>query len=223
MALLMVVATFDGFVVISDRKETYANRPPKNVKKYHMDKKGGFYISLAGDGDLARKMLDRLGRVRTGPADVVRRIRSVASVLAAKKGSRSLRVDGILIIAGRQGIKLYDIVIAGSHVDVLENDHAVSVRGDADAQALCRYIAKKVMFSGRTREAVARMMLVLANDVAGDVESVGGQSCGFDLGLFVADGRATMLEQLTGEFGRIDVRLRLDESMPLADHGGCLQ
>ena len=169
---------------------------------------------------MARRILDRLSRVRPGPADVAQRIRLVALEMAFKEGRQLPRVDGIMIIAGRRGLKLYDIGIAGSHVDVFENSSPVSVRGDGDAQALCRYITKKVVFSGRTCETAARMMLVLAGDVAEGVESVGDRSCGFDLGLFVTGGHASMLERITKEFGRIDVRLRLDESMPLADHGG---
>lgn len=38
-----------------------------------------------------------------------------------------------------------------------------------------------------------------------------------------ACGHASVPARLAGESGRIGVRLRLDESMPLADHGGCLQ
>lgn len=223
MTLLMAVKTIDGFAAASDRKETYANRPPRNVTKCYMDKKGGIYISLAGDGYLAKKILDKLARARTGPADVIKKIRSIALALAAKKGQRLPRVDGILIIAGRQGLKMYSVDIVGRHVAVLENEHAVSVRGDGAAQALCRYVAKKVDFSGKTSETAARMMLVLAGDVAEGVESVGGRSYGFDIGLLTNYGYANVLEQITDDFGRIDVRLRLDESTPLAGHGGSSQ
>lgn len=223
MTLLLAVKTIDGFAAVSDRKETYANRPPRNVTKYHMDKKGRVYISIAGDGVMAKGIIDRLAHARTGPADVIKKLRSVVSEVALGNNQRLLRADGILIIAGRQGLKMYDILIAGRHVDVLENVSSMSIHGDGAAQALCRYITKKVEFSGRTRETVARMMLVLASAVAEVVETVGDRSYGFDIGLFVEDGNASLLEQLTEEFGRIDVQLRLNGSTPLTSHGGRLQ
>lgn len=220
MTLLMAVRATDGIAAISDRKESYENRPPRSVKKHHTDKKGGFYISLAGDGGLAKGVPDGLDDARTGPADVVGRIRMIAAKRVAKTRRRYASVVGILIIADRNGLKMYNIDIDGRHVDVVENSGAVSVRGDGGARSLCEYITAKVGFSGTACETAARMMHVLASDVGEHVESMGGRSYGFDLVMLAPDGRARMLERCTAEFGRIDIRLRLEEPAPPAAHGG---
>ncbi len=220
MTLLMAVKADDGFVAISDRKETYANKPPTNVRKYHMDKKGGFYISFAGDGRLAQGVLDKLGRARTGPADVVERIRMIASALFDKAKRRSASVDGILIIAERHIVKMYDIDIVGRHVGVRENHKVVSIRGDGGARLLCKYVAGKVDFSGTACETTARMLHVLASDVGEHVESVGGREYGFDLGMIVAGGQGEILERRTERFGRIDVRLHLEDPTHVPLRGG---
>ena len=47
--------------------------------------------------------------------------------------------------------------------------------------------------------------------------------CGLELGPPAADGHAGAPGRPAEEFGRIDVRLRLDELAPLADRGGCWQ
>lgn len=220
MTLLMAVKADDGFVAISDRKETYANKPPKNVRKYHMDKKGGFYVSLAGDGRLAQGVLDKLSKARTGPADVIERIRMIASALSTKRKQRPASVDGILIIAEHRIVRMYDINIVGRRVGVLENRGVVSIRGDGGARILCKYVAGKVDFSGTACETTARMLHVLASDVAEHVESVGGRRYGFDLGMIVAGGQGDILERCAERFGRIDIRLHLEDPTQVPLRGG---
>ena len=182
MTLLVAVRASDGLAVVSDRKETYVNIPPKNVKKYYIDKKGRFYISLAGDGDLAKGVLNGLARARTGPSDVVGRIRSIAASLHAETTEGHTRADGFLVIAYHRNTKLYNIGIIDGHVDVLENHDGVSVQGDGHAQILCGYVTKKINFSHMPCEAVATRLHVLASDMAEQVESVGEHGAyGFDL------------------------------------------
>ena len=216
----MAVGAADGFAVISDRKETYASMPPRNVKKYHMDKKGGFCISPEGDGRLAKGVLDGLGNARTGPADVVKRMRAIAAALSSRTRRRTARADGILIIAEHQGLKLCDIDMVDNHVDVPEDRSAVSIRGGGDAQGICRYVTRKVCFSGTGRMAAAMDLRVPASDVAEHVESVGERSCGFDPGMLAADGHAGVPERRTERFGRIAVRLHLAEPAPPIGGGG---
>lgn len=221
MTLLMVVRTVDGLAAISDRKETYADISPKNVKKCHMDKGGRFYVSFAGDGDLAEAVLNRLARARTGPADVVGKIRQIAADLSTESIRKTRRVSGFLITVYRQSLKLYSIDLVGDHVDVLESDAAVSIRGDGHARHLCDYIVKKAPFSGMTYEAAAKHLHALASDVAEHVESVGGHdSYGFDLGFFSTAGGSKLRERLTEQFGQVDVRFRIDDQAVLFELGG---
>lgn len=225
MTLLVAVRAADGLAVVSDRKETYANRSPKDVKKYHMDKRGRFYISLSGDGRLAKGVLDRIARARTGPADVVGRIRRTAKHLYTESMQSGLRVDGFLVIADRDSLNLYNITIIDGHVDVAENRDGVSVQGDARAQSLCRYIASKVDVSHMPCKAAAERLHVLAADVAELVPSVGTRGrYGFDLGLFFAAGGTKLAEQHTERLGWIDMQIRLtDHADPFATHGGSAQ
>ena len=214
MTLLIAIRTADGFAAISDRGETYANMPPKDVKKYHMDKKCEYYISFAGDGKLAKEILGRISRSRTGRADVVRRIHDIALDLSANPRRRSGHVVGILIIAERKGFKLYNIEVKGRDVDINESNDAVSVHGDCGTVGMCQYVIAKVGFSSMTCEAAARKIHVLASDVGKQVESVGKPSCGFDLIWCVADSQPKKLERYTEEFGHIDVSLHMTEPLP---------
>ena len=128
MTLLVAVRAADGLAAISDRKETRPLGSPGNVKKFYVDKRHRFYISLAGDGALADGVLKRLARARTGPEDVVARVREIAAALHSGRVGRALQADGFLIIAGRAGLKLYSVYISGRHVDVLEDRDGLSVR-----------------------------------------------------------------------------------------------
>jgi len=225
MTLLVAMRASDGLAVVSDRKETYVDIPPKSVKKYYMDKKGRFYISLAGDGGLAEGVLNGLARARTGPSDVVGRIRSIAASIYAKTTQDYTRVDGFLVIAYRHNTKLYNIGIIDGHVDVLENHDAVSIQGDVHAQILCRYVTKKINFSHMPCEAVATRLHVLASDMAEQVESVGEHDAyGFDLVLFLTAGSTKLLEEYTERLGWIDICIRLkDHAGPFAVRGGISQ
>ena len=225
MTLLVAVRASDGLAAISGRKEDYADISPRGVKKYHVDKKGRFYTSLAGDGDLAEGVLNGLARARTGPSDVVGRIRSIAASLHAETTEGHTRAGGFLVIAYHRNTKLYNIGIIGGHADVLENHGAVSVQGDGHAQILCGHVTKKINFSHMPCEAVATRLHVLASDMAEQVESVGEHGAyGFDLVLFLAAGSTKLLEEYTERLGWIDICFRLkDHADPFAARGGISQ
>lgn len=225
MTLLAAVRTSDGLAVVSDRKESYVDRSPKNVKKYHLDKRGRFYVSLAGDGKLAEGMLNRLARIRTGPADIVGNIRRIAVDLSSDSIRKTRRVNGFLVTSDKQHLRLYNIDLIGGHVDVLENAAGVSIRGDVHARHLCAYITKKVSFSSMSCEAAAKHLHILASDVAEHVASVGERgSYGFDLGFFSAAGGSKLRGRLTEHLGRIDMHFRVDDqAVVFASGGGCEQ
>lgn len=209
MTLLVAMQATDGLAVISDRKETYAHGSPKNVKKCYLDGRGRFYVSFAGDGRLADGVLRGLAGARTGPADVLARIRSIARALHAGQRRKAPRADGFLIVVDRQKPRLYGIGINGGHVDALEERGVMSAHGDGRARALCEYIAKKAGLGGMPCAEAAWHLHVLASDVAEHVESVGERGeYGFDLVLFAADGGARLFDRRTEQLGWIDVRFR---------------
>ena len=222
MTFLAAKHATDGIAVISDRKETYLHGPPRDVQKYYLDKRGQFYVSLAGDGKLAEGVLRRLARSRTGPADVLARLRSIAKSLHVGPYRNALQADGFLIVIDGQWPKLYNIDITGDHVDAVEVRGGVSAHGDRRARMLCEYITKKVSLAGMRCEEVARHLHVLASDVAEHVDSVGKRGeYGFDLVLFVAAGGARLVERDMKQHGRIDVRFRLASQTGVpAAHGG---
>lgn len=225
MTLLVAMRASDGLAVVSDRKETYADMPPRNVKKHCVDKRGRFYISLAGDGDLAEGVLNGLARARTGPSDVVGRIRSIAASFHAKTTQDYASVGGFLVIAYHHSTKLYNIGVIDGHVYVLENHDAVSVQGDGHARILCGHVTKKINFSHMPCEAVAARLHVPAGDMAEQVESAGEHGAyGFDPVLFLTAGSAKPLEECTERLGWIGACFRLnDRADPFAAHGGISQ
>lgn len=222
MTLLVAVRAADGLAVPSDRKEAYLHGPPKNVKKYHLDKRERFYIPLAGDGKLAEGAQRCLARARTGPADVLARLRSIAKALHARPQRTSLRVDGLMVVADRQSPVLYSIGITGGSVDAHESRDGVPVHGDGRAQALRRHITKKAGLMGMPCEGAARHLHMLASDMAEHVESVGERGTyGFDLALFAAAGVEKVLERGTERHGWIDVSFRpVGRAGPPAARGG---
>ena len=219
MTFLAARHATDGIAVISDRKETYLHGPPRDVKKYYLDRRGRFYVSLAGDGKLAEAVLKCLARSRTGPADVLARLRSIAKDFYARTSRKMPRADGFLVVVEGQGPKLYNIGIKGGRVNALEDRGGVSAHGDEHALTLCEYITKKAGLSGMRCEEAARHLHVLASDVAENVDSVGNRGeYGFDLVLFAAAGGAKLLERDMKRHGRIDVRFHMAD-MDTA-HGG---
>lgn len=222
MTILVAWYATDGIVVISDRMETYSHGPPRNVTKYYLDKRGRFYVSLAGDGKLAEGVLRCLARSRTGPADVLARLRDIAKTLHARQRTKTLHVNGFLIVVERQGPKLYSIDIDGGHVDVLGVCGGVHMHGDGRAQVLCKYITTKARLADMQCEEAAWHLHVLASDVAEHVDSVGERGkYGFDLVLFGAAGGAKLLERHTAQHGGIEVRFRMVDRAGLsAMHGG---
>ena len=220
MTLLAKHAT-DGLVALSDRMETYLRGPPRDVKKYHLDKRGRHCVSPAGDGKLAKEVLRGLAHAKTGPADVLARIRGIAKDLHARHPRKTPSVDGFLIVVERQGPRLYSIGINGGDVDVTEDRGGVHAHGDENALALCEYITKKAGLADMRCEEAARQLHVLASDVAEHVDSVGGRDeYGFDLVVFAASG-TKFIERDKERRGRIDVSFRMDgQAGPPAAHGG---
>ena len=223
MTLLVAMHATDGFVVLSDRKEMYIHEPPRDIKKYHLDGRGRFYIALAGDGILAEGVLKGIARARTGPSDVRGRLRDIVKNLHIGMRQRDIRADGFLITVEQQRPRLYSISIAGGHVDALESRGGMSAHGDGRAKVLCQYIAKKASLSGMQCKEAAWHLHVLASDVAEHVKSVGRRDeYGFDLALFAMASGARLLERDMEWHGRIDVRFRpaVKEAPPSARGGG---
>ena len=222
MTLLVAMHATDGIVALSDRKEIYPLEPPRDVKKYYLDGRGRFYISLAGDGKLAEVVLRNLARARTGPSDVRGRIRDIVKKLPSKTRRKDPRADGFLITVEQQRPRLYSISIGDGRVDVFESRVGASAHGDGRAKVLFQYIAKKASHSGMQCREAAWHLHVLASDVAEHVESVGRRDeYGFDLALFVTASGTRLPERDMEWHGRIDVRFRpAAQAAPPATRGG---
>ena len=221
MILLAKHAT-DCLVALSDRMVTYLRGPPRDVKKYHLDKRGRHCVSPAGDGNLAKEVLRGLAHAKTGPADVLARIRGIAKDLHARHPRKTPSVNGFLIVVERQGPRLYSIGIRGGHVAATEDRGGMHAHGDGRAKALRECVAEKAGRAGMRCEEAARQLHVPASNVAEHVDSVGGRDeYGFDLVMFTAAGGAKVLERDTEWRGRIDVSFRMAEQAgPPAAHGG---
>ena len=187
-----------------------------------MDKRRRFYVSLAGDGKLARGVLKGLAHARTGPADVLAGIRGVAKDFHSRTRRHASRVDSFLITVEQQGPRPYSIAINGGRVVASEESGGVHARGDGNALAPCKYIAKKAGLAGmRCEEDVARHLHVPAGGAAEHVDSAGKRDkYGFDLVVFAAGG-TKLVERDTERRGRIDVSFRMAEQAgEAAAHGG---
>ena len=203
MTLLMAAWAIDGVAAVSDRKESQTNR---EVTKYHMSGNGGFYISLAGDGRVAKGLLQKVAEDETAhAAGIEEKIRDFAASIYNTRQSTT-RVDGILITSGLQSYRMYDLYIRGGRARLYPNDDAISMQGDYAAITICRSLTAGLDMRRRRSGEAAALLHMLASKAAATVDSVGGrEKYGFDLAIFGAPGRAEILKRCTDELGTVEV------------------
>ena len=204
MTLLVAARAKDCIVALSDRKERAGGFKCNEVTKYYLSTERGFYIALAGDGDVARQLLDELAHLQPSAADIFKEIDRIVAELFVK--NQAGQVVGRLIVADGDEFKVYTISIAFGISACQHNTDAMPVEGDRGAVAVCKNLARGVSMSNMHCEDAVRCLHTIADCIAETVDTVGDRTrYGIDIVVFASAGTVTQLRRRTDRMGTIRV------------------
>ena len=205
MTLLVAARARDCIVALSDRKETVIGGPCGEVTKYHLDAAGGFYISLAGDGAAAGRLLNDLRNSHIPRAGVFREIERLAAEAYAAPDTRNMA--GHLIVSDGGGFSIYDVLVTPGIVGFFRSDDDMRLEGDRGAIAICKDLAQDLALADMPCEAAVKCLHTLAARVANTVDSVGGRDkYGIDTVVFAGAGTVKQIPRSADKMGAIRAR-----------------
>ena len=214
MTLLVMGHAKDCILALSDRMESVAQSDPNEVTKCHLGDTGEYYIALAGDGEMARGILDGPGVRQPSGGNVFREIDRLAAELFARRPEG--QVAGHLILPDGGEFKVYAISIASGILVYVQNYDPIHVEGDIGAAAIYKNLARDLHLADMSCETAARCMHAMVSRIAETVESVGEYDrYGIDVVAFTAAGAAMQLRRRMDRMGHIRIQFEPSGTGPL--------
>lgn len=219
LTILVATRAKGCIVALSDRKESVDKSGANEVTKYYLSTSGGFYIALAGSGEMARRLLNELEHRQPSGSDVFKEIDTISARLFARQYTG--QVAGHLIVAGRNEFELYTLSIVSGILVYAENHDTMSIEGDRDAVAICKDLARDMALSDMPCETAARCLHTMASRIAETVDSVGDHTTyGIDMVVFPGSGKITQLRRRTDKMGTIGATFEAHGPGPLLGPNG---
>ena len=219
LTLLVISRCKDCILALSDRREGVAQSDPNEVTKYYLSDTGEIYIALAGDGEMARDILDEMSIRRPSGAIFFREMDKVSAELFARRPEG--QVAGHLILSDGGEFKVYAISIAYGVLAYAQNYDPIHTEGDIGAAAICGNLARDLHLADMPCETAARCMHAMVSRIAETVESVGEYDrYGIDMVAFTAAGTTMQLRRCTDKIGSIRARFESSGTGPVFSPSG---
>lgn len=191
MTLLTFARGSDGFVIVSDRKETNSAWDGE-VQKYFMPKDRGIFLALAGDGSFNKWLFNRLH----GYDDArlcLEQIRTLRRAYFAEHQSEHEpnfvgHSSGFAVMSGEKHA-LHKITFDKDELDICCVSDQFDIIGEPAAKTIVGHILQNVNFLNSPSEVLAKYLVASTHSASDSVRSVGGTGYGFDVVAFMNDGR----------------------------------
>jgi len=215
VTLIIFAKCKDGFIIISDRKESEYGQG-NHIQKYFLSNNEEFFLALSGDGQLAKTLFSTLDEKNTIKSNkVISEIQdSVKSIYAEFQQAR--KVEGFLIIKNGK-FKLYHAEITRDKLITTTNDSPFFMRGDPEAQIIAGHLLKNINLESLPSNLACKHLIATMRSVAESVNVVGTlEKFGFDITLFLDSGTILQRKRYTDTDGEIiKIDFKLDSSKPI--------
>jgi len=212
LTLLIFARGNDGFVIISDRKESEKIGQGNEVPKYYLPENREFFLALAGDGTVPKALFAALERSKdVDSANIISTIQDFVTATFAVFQTQ-VRVQGFLVTKDSGNFKLHTIFILGDGFVPSENDSGFFTSGDPEAKLIIKHLVRNINFSSLPCEVVAKHLLAAISDVAETVSSVGvREKFGFDVTVFMNSGKILQRKRYTDSGARLKISFELSD------------
>ena len=215
MTLLIFARGNDGFVIISDRKESEGIGQGNEVQKYYLPENKEFFLTLAGDGAIPQHLFASLADKNVDSTNIRTTIQSFIQATFTELQEQSVAngffsAEGFLVIKNGGNFKLYTVRILKDKFTPSVNDSGFFTIGDYEAKLIIEHLIRNINFSDLSCENVAKRLLAAISDVAETVSSVGHlERFGFDVAAFMNSGEIIRRERYTDTRNRLKISFEL--------------
>lgn len=207
MTLLVFARGYDGFVIVSDRKESVASGQENEIQKYCLPENEEFFLVLAGDGKRAKSLFARLSRPDVAACNVISTMGDFVRANHAEC-QEPIHFEGFLVTKNENRFECYEICIIEDSFVQRKKDSAYLLKGDDSARLILEHQSRNINFSNLSYKAVAKHLVALAANVAETVSSVGSrEEFGFDVAAFLNSGQILQRKRYTEPSERIKTSL----------------
>ena len=215
MTLLVYAKGNDGFVILSDRKESEYKGQGNEVRKYYLPKNKEFFLSLAGDGTTAKALFSYLDTSENvNSTNIISTIQNFTSSIYAEL-QKPGQTKGFLVKDQNHEI-LYIINIVKNRLITSKNDSYFFTIGDVEAKTIIEHLIRNINFKNLPCDDVAKHILAAVSDIAQTVTSVGTmEKFGFDVTAFMNTGEIWQRKRYTDLGNKLKILFELDNEIIL--------
>lgn len=215
MTLLIFASCSDGFVIVSDRKQTYDLNLGAEFTKCLLSRNEDFFIALAGINNLPKVLLDRLNSTSINSQNVESEIRSIVSSYHDEESIDirvSSRIHGFLVIKTSGICKLKEIEVIGQMPTFTENDSTPIIYiGAGEAQLFAKHFLQNINLREMTCEEASKHVVATMMEVSKSVKSIGDESFGYDIVRFSNSGKISKRMRFTdSDVSNLDIQFNID-------------
>ena len=192
MTLLTFARGNDGFVLVSDRKESASDGSRNEVDKFYLDADGKFFLALAGDAAFNKPLFTHLKHGCDSTDTVVNRLKSYRREYYARRQNAmhspaygAKPSNGFLILKENKEYTPHTVRFIEDDFIIGHNNARFYAVGDSTAKRMVWNTLRHINFLHRTCEMLARYIIASAANAAQEVGAVGDMGYGFDVFAFM--------------------------------------
>jgi hypothetical protein len=167
LTLLIFANCLDGFVIVSDRKQTHDLSLAAEFQKCLLSGNEDFFITLAGTNNLPKVLLDRLNSNSINSENIESEIRSIVDNyfdVETPGISKDSHIHGFLVVKTDRIYKLKEIEAIGRVPVFSENNSTPMVFiGAGDAKLFARHLLQNINLREMMCEEAAKHIVATIN------------------------------------------------------------
>lgn len=180
MTLVVFVRCNDGFVIISDRKETNTSNVGQITKKYYLSKNQEFILALAGDSpriDIIFTSLIIDNSINSN--SIISKLDKIIEK-APIFGGGLIESSGLLITKEKKSFVFHNVWFTNSQRSIVEENPKFKCYGDG--AALADYLIRKFDLQNIPWNIACQYLIAVMQEVSTSIDSVGSlEKFGFDI------------------------------------------
>ncbi|CUR51803.1 protein of unknown function [Nitrosotalea devaniterrae] len=215
MTLLIFASCSDGFVIVSDRKQTYDLNLGAEFTKCLLSGNGDFFIALSGINNLPKVLLDRLNSNSINSQNIELEIKSIIDNYFNVE-SHNIAVDssihGFLVVKTDGVYKLKEIEAIGQVPTFSENDYVpVIYIGDMKAQLFAKHFLQNINLREMACEDASKYIVATMMEVSKSIKTISDETLGYDIVRFLNSGTISRRMRFTdSDIASLDIKFDIN-------------
>lgn len=218
MTLLIFYKCSDGFIIISDRKETESHGSGNEVPKYYQSENDDVYLVLAGSGLQSKILFSSLSTMHDiNSQNAVSKISEFIQTYSG--GFQTGGVSGFLVLKEDGIFKGYHVEITNGTLIHRPIDSLSYLVGAGDAKVIAQHLLRNSNLENLPYGLASKYLVATVKSVSESASSVGKpEEFGVDVTAFLTSGILEQKRRYTNTHSeRVKIEFDVDPDKPIFD------